>query len=77
MLLARMARARRRRLVPLRKPRLALCFRRLRRLVEPGVEGGRGRRVAVAEVPQVMEAHAAADDRDALIAQMARAPCRA
>ena len=53
----------------MREPRVALGGRRLRRLVEPGVEGGRGRRVAVAEVPQVVEAHAAADDRDPLVAQ--------
>src|ERR1700729_1379923 len=68
-LLARMTLARRGRLVPLGEPRLALGSRRFRGLVEPGVEGGRGPRIAVAEMTQVMEAHAAADDCDALIAQ--------
>ena len=48
---------------------VALRRRRLRRLVEPGVEGGRSARVAVAEMAQVVEAHAGADDRDAFVAQ--------
>src|SRR3984957_14787216 len=58
-LLARMTGACGRRLVPLGEPRLALRTRRFRRLVEPGVEGGGGRRVAIAEMAEDIEKYSA------------------
>ena len=65
-----MAGARERRLAPAGQPRLARLGIDLRRgLVEPGVEGGGGAPVAVEEMLEIVIAHAAADDHDALIAQ--------
>src|SRR5208337_4717964 len=65
-LLARMTGAGGGGLVPGGEPRLAFVPRRLDRLVEPRVEGRRRPSPAVEEVAQIVVAHAAADDRDAL-----------
>lgn len=70
MLLARMAGARERRRAPLREQRIALLGARLRHgICQPGVEAGGGLRLAVEECAQIMEAVAAAENENAVIAQ--------
>ena len=76
-LLARMAGARRRRLVPGGEPRLALGRRRLRGLVEPSVEGADARVVAVAESVSDRESSCRCRRWRRPGRAAARAPCRA